>query len=254
MVCSPSRVVGVLFLAVASLPQSASALDTWDPYGPLGAGADLWFVGKVDPTGGPKGEPRGELGGVLRGYLGLGPFNLYGTFELVADPATGIDLVGGGPGIYAAPIDTAVFDLDLGFEFLFLGPDAAVLVPTPWVELNIDFGPKQSVAGIFAKVDLPIRLTPVQDEDPSVRLDLEWTIGAYFSFAKRHQLLLGWRDLATLLPSSEVPPGEVAIGWNAKIIPVLELITEVAVGIPLAEEWPTFTGTIGLELALGGGP
>lgn len=242
-----SALVGLLLL----LPSTASALDTWESYGPLAFGVDAYVRGGVDPAGGPNGEPKGQLGGWMYGFLGLGPITFYGTFEVDGDPMTGVNLVGGGPGILATPLDTPVIDLDLGFQFLFLGPDQTVLTPTPWLEFNVDFGPDQSVAGLFGRLDLPIYVLPQDGAEPTVSMDLEWTVGAYFALAKQHQLLLGWRNLAPVLPAGHVAPGEVVVGWNARAAPFLELVTELAFGIPEDDSLPTFAGTFGLEFTLG---
>jgi hypothetical protein len=254
MTSTASRCAPLLALCLLLLPSTASALDTWEGYGPLGAGADVYLFGGVDPTGGPKGEPKGHLGGLLNGYLGLGPITIYGTFELTADPAAGIDLVGGGPGFWASTVDTAVFDLDLGFEFLFLGPDAAMFTPTPWIELNVDFAPDQAMTGLFARIDAPIYVTPHDGAEPTVAVDIEWTVGAYFTIAKKHQILAAWRNTQPVTPAAEFSPGEIAVGWNPQIVPMLALITEIAIGIPLEDELPPFSAVLGLELKFGGKP
>ncbi len=213
------------------LPSAAQALDTWETFDPMWVGIDMGLGGGL-----AVGRPSASLdvetsaGTWIYGYLGLPGFSAYGWVEAYTDGDS--SELGGGFGLFGTPIDTAAFDLDLGFELATFDGSVA---PSPWVELNLDFKPDMELAGLFARANLAPWISPAGPK-PDVSVDLNLTAGAYLSIDD-DQLLLAWRLSAGLYADGERSHA-VAAGWNAGIADWGELLTEVELGLPVAKGEP----------------
>jgi len=141
-------------------------------------------------------------------------------------------------GVFATPLDTYHFDLDLILDVGFV--DGQELTITPGFEFNVDAQPDLSSFGLFliggsefggheASEDIGARHT--------VRLAL--TMGTYVTFAEDHQALLSYDTV--VMPEQEagerdMEVGALRLGYNATVHESIELIHEVSLDTPQGEE------------------
>ena len=237
-----SRLLPLLLLLA---PTSAQAFDTWETWDPLAVGVDMALAGGL-AIGGPGSAPAVETsaGSWVYAYLGLQGFSVYGWVEAYGSGDSAE--LGGGWGIYATPVDTDVFDVDVGFQ---IATYAATVAPSPWVELNVDFKPDMERAGLFARAELYPWIAPAGPK-AEVAADLALTAGGYLVIDD-DQILLGWRGSAGLYADGGFGHALV-LGWNPGIADWGELLTEVEVGLPAAGEPVAVSTFLQLSIWFGG--
>jgi hypothetical protein len=229
----------VLFVLVAfclsiSPEDMARAADTLEPY-EIGA-TDLDFYLSVEDLGldrkdiGISGEAMAGYGLTKRisAYLGLA----LGADGYLANGSADICL-----GTYGTLISTDYFDFDLILDFGLGGLNDFVI--TPGLELNFDLDPEMRTWGMWAGVGFGIYSIASEEFgalgetiaiNRRVALDLPFTMGTYYTMAKRHQLLLTFTSVASDLANDPaLGRSALALGYNVVLVDTLELITEVSV-------------------------
>lgn len=218
----------LLLLLVLSAPSTAVALDTYETWDPRSVGIDMALGGGLligQPDAAPTVETTADSW--IWGYLGLGVISIYGWVEGYTY-GDAVEL-GTGFGLYATPIDTDGFDLDVGFHLA--GYDGS-FAPAPWVEFNLDFKPDMELAGLFARVHLDPWIS-AGDQGPELFAELLLLAAGYVTIDD-DQLFLGWRGKAELYDEKAFSNAAV-VGWNPGLADWGELVTEVEVGLPTAK-------------------
>lgn len=140
--------------------------------------------------------------------------------------------------LVATPLDSDHVDLDLQLAVALAGAGLKELRYRPELELNFDLRPNLSAAGLYLRLGLPINgIRPTasgRDSDATTRVDLATLLGAYATFARRHQLLLE-HDLTYHFDAGagelvgEV--GGVTLGYNLLLNARFELIHQLALDL-----------------------
>lgn len=234
---APSAALLGLVTAVCSPAMAADTVETWD----VGA-TDVEFYGGFDGLGPQDGE-RGLYGDILLGYGLAERFSAYlGTTlsasEHFTDGNADVYL-----GIFGTPLDTDHFDLDLFLDIGAGGDGFDEFTLTPSTELNFDLKPDVGLWGFYLRAGVPIygRLEQADDGKPQHRraAELQLNPGTYLTIAPRHQIFVEY-DMALHPEAGEdehaVDIGGVTLGYNVVIADPIELITQIYIDIPQADE------------------
>lgn len=227
------------FGLAAARAHAADTTETWD------AGAtDIDFYLGLDGVGRAQYEKTafGEL------MLGYGIVERFSAFlgaalesnEVFADGAGAFFL-----GIFGTPLDTDHVDLDLFFRVGAGGPGFSEIEVTPALELNVDAHPERRSWGLYLRAGVPLFGRDTGDTRMHHELGLrcEATVGAYYTLAGRHQLLLEHDVVWHPRPSAEDRPFEVgglALGYNVTLSRAIELINQIYFDLPQAGEPAAF--------------
>ncbi len=234
------RRVGRLSGMVASFVALCTALpvfaaDTIEPFGPGLSDLEAYVHILENPGGGETG--RAVLAETISGY-GFTP-RLSGAFgvswEGVPGQSSSTTALAGT--LFGTLVDTPHVDLDA-----YLGAGAPLdgsrtIEAVPGLEINLDFGPDQAVAGAYLRVEWPLGV-PVSSGDARTarpgRIPAEVTclVGAYVTLGEGHQLLVELPAGVSLehgILRADAIPGEIVVGYNARVAGAVELITQVAV-------------------------
>ncbi len=246
----PALAVLVFLLLDTGAPRSASAADTTECFavGPT----DFEFYLSMAGLGLPASDQRlgsqivlgygltQRLSGYLGTVLSADGNMVRGSSEIAA-------------GIFGTPLDTDHLDLDVFLEFS--NDELDEFTTGPSLELNWDARPDQTTWGLYARSGLAISgsITLAGSRRTS---DLELTMGAYWTVAPGHQLLVEFdgarKDNAgghSPLHDSEKEwtTGGWAVGYNAAINKTMELISQAYLDVPGDEEsysWGLMLGFI----------
>ena len=251
-----SRRLGALFLAtVLSATAVAHGADTTETFAVGLSDAEFYFG--LDGVG--KQASARRLAGELLIGVGLLP-RLSACFGVKLSGATGLGQAEPalGLGLFGTPIDTAHFDLDVGFELQVGGDGMGDFTVAPWLELNLDAAPNLAWMGLYGRLKAVLTRGPGDagiSEDGAIDFTLEPTLGAYYTLSTGHQLLLEY-ELALHpqrppgVPFSE--PGKVTLGYNLCLSGELELVSGVAVSLPSNQESASLSVVVGVIATLGG--
>jgi hypothetical protein len=209
-----------LSAAVVSAASPARALDT----------AETWDPGAFDLEAYARVEHSFEADRVVAldavaGYGIVTRLSAYvaGAVEYGEGTWTVIPAVG----VFGTPLDTDHVDLDL---FLAVGYASREVALVPAFELNLDRAPDQAAWGVFFRGDSAVHdhwvIRDLDHPEPDVRWHLGLALGAYVAPAPGHQVL-AMVD-AAWAPDPGFAPESVALGYNVRLVPPLELITEVS--------------------------
>lgn len=149
------------------------------------------------------------------------------------EPAGGIGIA-----LFGTPLETEHVDLDLVIGVGVGGPELNELSVAPAFELNLDVTPDLGTAGFYLRAgpELTGEFAPVGAAPPAPSVALVLNPGGYVTFAKRHQLLLEY-DMSFAAPADGgVDVGGVALGYNVVLAEPFELITALAVDLPMPGE------------------
>lgn len=149
-------------------------------------------------------------------------------------------------GLFGTVVDTDHFDLDLTLDFALGGPEFTEFQVGPGLELNLDFAPDLERFGLFVLVTAPVygrdAITNDGASGREVATHISTTIGAYLTIAGRHQVLLDYEMALhpmAVVDEAAVELGSVGVGYNVTVHDAIELITELRVDIPQADEAPS---------------
>ncbi len=166
-------------------------------------------------------------------------------------------------------LDTENFDLDFHIDFAYSGAGIGnEIVITPGFELNYDTDNDMSGFGAYLRLDLPIHSWNLGKQreigfDPNTNepivewkdnveadVDLDLTLGFYYTFMEGHQLFLEGGVSLTTLAENLAPEvgkeGFVSLGYNVEIVENVELVSEVKVNIPEDGEGTNGEITVGM--------
>ncbi len=179
------------------------------------------------------------------GVTFLGPFDLQ-------DAAT--EFYGG---IFATVLDTRHIDLDVALQVRGGGAHFNAFSLSPGFEVNFDADPDMKTWGLYLRGALPLCSRETFSGDHPSRTHFfddahaEITLGAYLTLAKGHQILIE-HDLEFVFQPGDdtntVGVGGLAFGYNVVVTSTLELVTQVYLDIPQADERVTFGLTVGFIL------
>jgi hypothetical protein len=235
------RAVLVAGLAVSLLTWASDGrtLDTLETYQPGGL---THFEPHVRYQG--IGQERAKRTVSARCLLGVGINDWFSGYYYVRGEELDEYLSDGqtahGFGVFASPLDTYHFDLDLvlGLDLVSSG-DLWVM---PKFELNVDAHPDLSSFGLFL-IGTGEFGGHSGTEDGAVgarhTLRLGLDIGAYLTLAAGHQLLLQYDTSVPVDPEPgqrNMEVGGLALGYNVAVHDQIELIHEVVLDIPQDQE------------------
>jgi hypothetical protein len=231
--------VALLSVSILTWASPGRALDTLETYEPGGL---THFEPRVRYQGIGRGRAERTLS--VLSLLGVGINDWFSGYYYVRGDKLDEYFSDGetahGFGGFASPLDTYHFDLDLE-----LGLDLASsgdLLVTPGFELNVDAHPDLSSFGLFL-IGTAQFGGHSGSEDGAVgarhTLCLGLDIGAYVTFAARHQLLVQYDTSVPVNPEAgerDMEVGGLALGYNVKVHDQIELIHEVLLDIPQDQE------------------
>ena len=135
-------------------------------------------------------------------------------------------------------LDTRHFDLDLLGIVETEDPAQGHLGVAPGFELNLDHTPDWTTWGVFLRGSLPVEPRARAGVDEAT-LAVELTLGAYWSLAAGHQLLLEAGFTPWTSPTAERNaargPQTLAAGYNVALNDTLELVGHLHVTLPGAD-------------------
>ena len=167
-------------------------------------------------------------------------------------------------------LDTENFDIDFHVDFAYSGVGennlANEIIITPGFEFNYDTDNDMSGFGAYLRLDLPIHswnlYKPRYIIDPDGNqitvdryhvesdVDLELTLGLYYTFMEGNQLFLEGGVSLTTLAENLAPEvgkeGFVSLGYNVELFENIELVSEVRVNIPEDGEDTNGAITVGM--------
>jgi hypothetical protein len=199
------------------------------------------------------GSKPGVYGEYLAGFGLVERLSAYLTSTVALDGAVS---AGFGAGIFGTPVDRDHFDLDLALDVGSEGPGLEGFSIGPALEMNFDLEPDLALFGAYLRAGTSIeayKLSSRPHEGHRPTLALVTAVGAYLTLAERHQILLELDAAFHPLPRGEdraVEVGGAALGYNVALGPVVELITEVFVDIPMKGESLSAGLMVGVILTL----
>jgi hypothetical protein len=244
MILDPRTAVLLMVLALAGTSRAADTVETWD----VGA-TDVDFYLGFDGIG-PDEDARAMYGDIMLGYGLIKGLSAYIGATLSANDHFADGNADVYLGVFGTPVDTDHFDLDLFLDVGAGGDGFDDFAVTPSTELNFDLDPEQGNWGLYLRAGVPLYGEP-DEETPGEHVrafDVELNPGTYFTLGRGHQLLLEY-DMS-FHPRQEnhvTHVGGVALGYNVVLADPIELINQVYVDIPQADETASvglFTGII----------
>ncbi len=252
----------VVFCSGPVIPDEARAADTTETYavGP----SEIELYGGIDGLGMGTFD-RSVWAETLIGWGFVDRFSGYLVAGWSADGALGRRARVAGFGIFGTPVDTDHVDLDLVLDLCITGEGIEV---TPSLELNLDLAPDLALAGLYLAVGETLGVEghlasadPILPgvEGPGSRASLVPSMGLlsgiYWTVSDGHQLLIeldagvrhGGREGERIL---EI--GGLALGYNAVLTEILEILVQVSVDVPQRGEKAAAGLMLGLILALPG--
>lgn len=142
-------------------------------------------------------------------------------------------------GLMLTPIDTDHLDLDLLVELRVAGATPWSFQATPSFELNVDADAAMSSWGLYLRGGVPLYGRDNGRGGDEMALHVETTLGAYVVLGSRHQLLLEYDMNLTPSPLADQRAAEVgglALGYNLTLTDSAELISQVFLDLPQADE------------------
>ena len=235
----PLNPIAVSILMVLSVSPPALAVDTLETYEPGGLTRFEAYLG-YDGLG-KQQRSRRLTASCLLGVGITDAFSAYysgaGQFATTMTEGEGTQ----GFGLLFTPLDTYHFDFDLVLATSFVGVDRLVIAPG--MELNIDAQPDMSSFGLFLKGSARVSGQSSVGENGAVessrRLDFPVAIGAYNKFGDMHEVLVRYDAIVLVEPEPEerdLEVGGLSLGYNLALDDRLELIHEVSLDIPQADE------------------
>lgn len=228
----------------------AHAADTTEPFDKGAVDAEL-YLGVADPD-----TAAGQLATDLVFGYGLTKrlsLTVAVTFEQALREQTRNSHVHLG-GLFNL-FDTTHVDLDLQFCSHVGGAAFDSWQVVPGFELNIDSDDQRGGVGLYLRAGVAFGSHPEATEGVHRVLfswELPLTTGAYWTVARGHQLLLE-ADMG-LMPQSDAPRrfnlGGVAVGYNLELTSWLELINQLHVDVPQADEAVGYAATTGVIMTL----
>lgn len=225
--------LGLMTLLLADAARAADTVETWD------AGAtDVDFYLGYEGIGLREAADRGTFGDLMLGYGIVERFSVYVGTSLEANGAFGDGAASPYLGIFGTVVDTEHVDFDLFLDVSTGGPSLTEFAISPSLELNFDGRDDMSTGGLYTRVGVPLYGRGGKLDEMS--LHLEAVIGAYYTVAPDHQLLLELD--ATFHPfhradhDHAVEIGGVALGYNVTLSDRIELINQVFLDIPQSGE------------------
>lgn len=221
-----------LVTAGVSPARAADTIETWE----LGVSDAELYLG-YDGVGVPLDE-HSLLGDVLLG-IGVTPrLSVYAgtTVQGYRRMRAGDAMVN--VGLFGTVLDTRHVDLDMILGLGFGGPGFRGITLTPAFELNLDRAPDLAAYGLYFRGALVLAVEAndgVEGETNTFVHHYVWTVGAYLTLAKHHQILVEL-DAAyhpTVLPAERhLEVGGLALGYNVHLAHWAELITQVSIDLP----------------------
>ena len=243
----PAALLGLLLLL--SGPRLAHGADTVEPYDRGLSDFELYLG--YDGVGHPLDAHT------LAGDVALG-IGITDRFSFVAGTTVqGYRRMRAGDaavsaGLLGTVLDTDHVDLDLIVSLGLGGAGLRGVTFTPAFELNVDRKPDLAAYGLYLRGALVLAVDGVDgsgDESTFVH-HYVLTAGAYVTLGRRHQILLEFDSAyhPTLLSGERhFDLGGLALGYNVRLAPWAELITQVYVNLPQDDERPSvgfLTGVI----------
>jgi len=235
-------VVAALLLSPGAL-QAADTIETFDP-GPT----DLEFYVGLDGVG-PKHQDRTVSTEVVAGFGIIDRLSLYVGAALEADHRFSGGAAGLNVGLFGTPIDTRHIDLDVVLDVGAAGPGFEQLCLTPMAELNVDLDPDMGSWGVYLRAGAAIEGSSEEGSSLPPSFAVLLNPGTYLTVAGRHQILLEY-DMALLPQTGEVEVGGIALGWNVVLAEPIELVTQLALDIPQADERAAIGASVGFVATL----
>ncbi len=216
---------------------AADTTETWD----VGVSDFEFFLG-VDGVG-PEGGDRMISSDLL---IGVGVVD--GLSAYIGSTLAGEDLVGPGEvalrlGVFGTPVDTDHFDLDLFLDTSAAGEGLADFQVSPALEVNFDASPNQESWGTYLRLGVPVYGRPTgsdtgDDAEHEAAVSLVANPGVYVTLAPGHQLLAefdaSFHDASADEHAFDL--GGVALGYNVFLRDKLELVSQLYVDLPQADE------------------
>ena len=231
-----TSLVGALVAVVLLSTAPAMAADTiehWD----IGATNVDFYVG-YDGMGLPAAE-RVLWGNIMYGYGIVDRLSAYLSVTLEGDGEFANGALGTNLGVYGTPVETNHVDLDLFLDFGLGGDD--VLEIRPSFELNLDTVNDLRQFGVYLRSGVLVSARGLAGQPKGqtaygIALDLEATLGMYWTVAPDHQLLaevdLSYAFMEQGDANTRFDFGGVALGYNVFLHKQVEMINQVYLDIP----------------------
>ena len=235
----------VFTLAFAGCPCHTRAADTYETWD---AGATNFEVYSLVDGVGLTQEDQGFAGDMVVGWGLVDRFSAYFATTLESNGAMTSAEPAMTMGVFGTPVNTDHFDLDLALDVTLAGEGMSEPTIGPTLELNYDADPGMATWGLYTRSGLATYGS--EREDVNVRhTDLALTVGTYWTLAPDRQLLLEYDAMVhdkIDIDNRRFEHGALALGFNTMIAGNLELISEVRVDIPQADE----SSSLGLMLGV----
>lgn len=233
--------------AGAGRARAADTVETWEP-----GATDIDFYLGLDQL---RGTDRTMFADLMLGFGVLSRFSVYLGTTLEGDTGMTQGSADLHMGVFGTPIDTDHLDLDL-----FLGVSGwRELELAPGMELNFDRDPAMRTWGVYLRAQLPVHgrsgaaspAVPGMERRPTVHIAS--TLGVYRTVATGHQLLLEYgMDFHPdpVAGQRRIEVGGIALGYNVVLHDRLELITQLYVDLPQANDSVDYGFTAGFIATL----
>lgn len=225
----------------------ADTVETWE----VGAGnfelfSEFQGVGSTAPD-------QGVASAMLMGW---GVANRFSAFA-----ATGVSAAGNLSsaeaeivlGAFGTPYDSDHLDFDLGLDMIASGPGLKEALIVPAFEINLDRTPDLSSVGLYLRGAAEIAGGEFGGDEVHRHVDLAFTLGSYFTLSPSQQILLQYNLTVHDEPEPGIPDverGALALGYNAMLSDILELVSEVWLDIPQDDEDAHLGLKVGIIAAL----
>jgi hypothetical protein len=227
-----------------SIAFEIEAADTAEPF-EVGASDVEFYLGAGGI--GPGRYEKKLLGSVLLGFglLDRLSAHLAASLEAYEHLADGIATLS--TGLFGTPLDTDHLDLDFFIELSSAVHGSTEHQLYPAIELNFDVAPNMQRFGVYLRSGLPVYGRDIASDggeatEYEVAFHNETTIGAYYTIAPRHQLLIEFNVAFRPKPAEDeasIEVGGAALGYNVVLHDAIEMINLIAFDIP--QNAPSFS-------------